>query len=1267
MNTKKSKIRKLAGLFLALMMVLTLLPVSALAEEPEDGDGKNASVEQLETEVTADGEPMLEGAQAGPYSILFETDGNGQAAIESYGWDGLTFEAGTALKAVAIADEGFHPETLTITDSEGNVLEEAGMPIQNIAFEMPAADITVKASFKENTYEGITWEQMAAQEQLYLGVSAGRIGSTWLGESALQLSLMLEDGTIADTRDFFKDTVFRNYTVSDVIAFTETYGTDIGGLISLMEEGGCSMFREYITGKKLLKSSGPMNISYVSQYDDVWYGGWIEGSRFTVTGPSGTFKAYCTQHALEPIPAGTTITYTYANDNASMAKLLYYGMYGPGYDSSIYDAIYNYYGVWDDDLNFIYTARLMSDFRDPGSAGLDWDPAFNGLKDAVLAKPAPPAGWKTYIAGTGDDSLQEIIFGELKMEGYLGFKKSADPSTCGYSLRGAIYRVKKGNSAAGTVLGWFITDDDGTGYVSDWIYASELRSAESTEDGGMFLKGITTTDGRTYAWGRYSPDMEYIYCKTSAAAMKLDAGSYYLEESIPPSNGKFYINTTGRGVTVTAGKTTTGTDTDVPKMDPVGILLTKEPVEGTGVVPSLADAQFTLAFYEDIVAESASDLEGKTPTRIWVLKSNANGVMRLRADALVAGDALYYDKDNKVSLPQGTLVINETLAPEGYFVNENTYIATLVVPDNPAQKGTWHYYEQPKGSTSWTDLGTQMVDVTQESDLEANIDELLTPTIATVAVDNLTGTHVGMAGKNDSITDTVQITNAFPGKEYTLKAELIDKESKDVLASVTKDSKAPNSSDTYIDYEVTMPAMRFDASALKGRTVVVYEYISYKGSDEVLAQHTDLLDADQSIYYPGVGTEAIDGQTKMHSGVIGENASIIDSVKCENLAKDQEYVLKGRLVYKADFTDAAGTSHKAGDEVAALSSSETEKTFTAQGLAEETVALTYYVDSTLLAGAGVVVFEDLYVDDVLVASHADLTDEGQTIGYPSIATTLTDAETESKHAYADEDITLTDTVTFKNLIVGETYDFRGILMDKETGEPLLDDEGEEITSEVLSYTAEAADGTVTLEFAFKGATFAGKMVVAFEDLYYDGILLCSHADLEDEDQTVYIPKIGTELTSKNGEKRTAAEDKIHLVDTVFYKGLIPGKKYCLRGILMDKETGNLLNDDKGNTVEAVCEFIPDFEEGTVEVFFEFPGVTLERKTVVAFEELSEAGINQVIAEHKDIESSEQTVMFYEPPKTGDHNNLYKWLMAISAFFVLGSASYLSILFYKSEK
>ena len=51
------------------------------------------------------------------------------------------------------------------------------------------------------------------------------------------------------------------------------------------------------------------------------------------------------------------------------------------------------------------------------------------------------------------------------------------------------------------------------------------------------------------------------------------------------------------------------------------------------------------------------------------------------------------------------------------------------------------------------------------------------------------------------------------------------------------------------------------------------------------------------------------------------------------------------------------------------------------------------MDSRQLAGTTVVVFEDLYHNDVKVTTHADIHDHEQSVHYPEIHTTATDINT----------------------------------------------------------------------------------------------------------------------------------------------------------------------------------------------------------------------------------------------------------------------------------
>ena len=249
-------------------------------------------------------------------------------------------------------------------------------------------------------------------------------------------------------------------------------------------------------------------------------------------------------------------------------------------------------------------------------------------------------------------------------------------------------------------------------------------------------------------------------------------------------------------------------------------------------------------------------------------------------------------------------------------------------------------------------------------------------------------------------------------------------------------------------------------------------------------------------------------------------------------------------------------------------------------------------------------------------------------GIPEIGTTATvDGEHTAEPA---GEVTLIDTISYKNLKVGETYKISGVLMDKSTGEPLLVNE-QQITAE-LEFTPTTSEGTVELTYTFDGSALAGKSVVVFEDLYQDENVVASHADINDEGQTITFgkPAIGTTATI-DGEKTAQPAEQITITDTVEYSGLTAGQEYTLKGVLMDKETGEpLLLNEQQVTSEAT--FTPAEPNGTIDVLFTFDASVLTGKAVVVFETLYIG--EEEVTSHTDIEDEGQTVTFVEGPKIG---------------------------------
>ena len=218
-------------------------------------------------------------------------------------------------------------------------------------------------------------------------------------------------------------------------------------------------------------------------------------------------------------------------------------------------------------------------------------------------------------------------------------------------------------------------------------------------------------------------------------------------------------------------------------------------------------------------------------------------------------------------------------------------------------------------------------------------------------------------------------------------------------------------------------------------------------------------------------------------------------------------------------------------------------------------------------------------------------------------------------------VTLTDTVSYTGLVPGKEYKVTGVLMDKKTGEKLLVN-GKEITAET-TFIAETKNGSVDVTFIFDATGLHGKEIVVFEDLYRENVLLATHADINDEGQTVKIknPEIGTKATA-DGKKEITA-DKITITDVVSYTDLTPGKEYKLTGVLMNKATNDkLLIDGKEITAEAT--FTPKATTGEVEMTFSFDARELTAETeVVVFETLYRDDLE--FAAHADISDADQTV------------------------------------------
>ena len=530
-------------------------------------------------------------------------------------------------------------------------------------------------------------------------------------------------------------------------------------------------------------------------------------------------------------------------------------------------------------------------------------------------------------------------------------------------------------------------------------------------------------------------------------------------------------------------------------------------------------------------------------------------------------------------------------------------------------------------------LYTEGKEVGRHHDLTDEGQTVYIPEIHTTAADQKTEINHTKSEETATIIDTVHYSHLLPGKEYTVKGVFMNKETGEEVLIDDKPITAettftPEKSEGSVDVIFT-----FDSSLVASKTVVAFETLEYKGIE--IAVHADIEDKDQTVYVPKIKTTAIGEDTEDHIEKAKEDAVIVDTVEYKGLEVGREYVMTGKLVDKVNgevITDAEGNDIIACETFIA----ETE---------EGSIDITFTFDSSALAGKSLVAFETLYTEEKEVAVHADITDEGQTVHIPEIHTTATDKVTGDHDGVVAKETTVLDEVFYTNLIPGKEYTVSGKLMVKETGEPLTVD-GKEVTAE-KTFVAEEVDGSIILEFTFDSSALAGKKIVAFEDVIYEGISIGTHEDLTDEDQTISYPEIHTTaVNGTDGSKTMVLGTNVTLVDTVTYKGLTAGKTYVVKGTIMDKASGEPI----GLTSETT--FTAEASDGSAEVTFTFDTTKLQGKTLVVFETMYDTQGNPIV-DHSDLNDEDQTVSVpvqpvIPPVVTGDDSSPMLYVLGLLA-------------------
>jgi len=514
------------------------------------------------------------------------------------------------------------------------------------------------------------------------------------------------------------------------------------------------------------------------------------------------------------------------------------------------------------------------------------------------------------------------------------------------------------------------------------------------------------------------------------------------------------------------------------------------------------------------------------------------------------------------------------------------------------------------------------------------------PKVRTKAIDKYTGDHVGtLFGKvetavrnmlhieskdKQSIVDTVSLSDLIVGQKYTVSGVLMDKKTGEAV----KDENGNPIVGTTGEFTATADNLTkeitysVDASNYENTTFVVFETLSHHGVD--VAKHNDIHDEDQSIYNMESHTTYVSGETKDHVGVVteaGKTTTTTDTVAVNNLKTGETYTITGTLHVKETGEELKDKDGKAISATKTFQAGDTSSmnVLKANGNSiSGSIDLTFTYDSSLLSGKTVVAFETVDHNGKTIYVHADLNDENQSVHYPDLSSKALNTETKDQSGSLGT-MKLTDTITMKNLIPGQEYTVKGIVMDKDTGKAVS-------VEGTKTFMAKKSKEQIVMFFTVKNdGSMEGHTLVLCDTMYHNNTLIKSHKDLNDKDQSIYVPKIRTTAVDGKSGTHSGIIGSTTLVDTISYENLIPGKEYTVFGSLMNARTGAKMIDLTGNYMEAKKTFTATTRNGKVSLAFAIDSRLLKDVTVVAFEDLYHENVK--VAVHADLTDKDQSVHY----------------------------------------
>lgn len=693
-------------------------------------------------------------------------------------------------------------------------------------------------------------------------------------------------------------------------------------------------------------------------------------------------------------------------------------------------------------------------------------------------------------------------------------------------------------------------------------------------------------------------------------------GYYKVWERTAPKG--YALDTQGHAVDVLAGDTQTLNVVDTPQNDPVRMVVqkidadTQTPTgEGAG---TLEGAEFTLKFYP---RESATG----EPARSWVLKTDKDGVTsphKAQTDpetylTEVQQDVFYLNNEGRPTMPLGTLTIEETKAPAGYLLNSHDVHTVHITSDNTSVEEV-HSYVVPKHNE------------------QVNRGD--------IRVEKLDKELMSNKAQGDATLEgiTFAVVNLNP---QAVKTSLGICEPQQVCARITTTNKDGHFIAQTSDQDLPYGHYRiYEESSNDSYLNNGFEAEFDITHDKELVSLTDANScAKDSVVRGGIKLGKIDTELNVHSP---QGAATLEGAEFSIYNKSAAPVQIGdKLVAPNELVTTLTT-----DETATASTDMRALPYGTYLIQETKAPRGYELNSTWqrlvkirkdgtlydLSSEKESVDDQVNRGDIRLIKRDDQTQKplsgvifkltSKTTGETHLLITDENGEINTssefvKHSYMtnqnDSALNADGTCDATKLVMDTGVWFGGT-QDREDGAKVCDTLG------ALPYD------TYTIQ-ELSSPQNKGKKLISFDIQltrpHYNLIL----GTLNNKPAESFI----SELLSTNLNHSAYTEEKTILTDTLSFENLNVGARYTVSGYLVDKDTGEPLQDAEGKDIRVEKTFTARIASDRVKLVYTFNAKDLNGKSVVAFATLKDKDGN-IICSEKDLDEKDQCVSFTDPPE-----------------------------------